>query len=142
MKSFPHYIRFFMRAQLKSKNLIRSERVHSRGIISVSLFITLFWGFIPKCPLAGFQKLGGVLQSMLFKLYDELLAVDVSNFHKKEQVFIKRLRKNRQSIFSQFRNAEGKGAERFARLRSIIDTTIKNGQNVFFALNCLAFHLI
>jgi transposase/polyhydroxyalkanoate synthesis regulator phasin len=103
----------------------------------------------------------------LNKELDELLAVDASTFHKKEQAFIKRLRKNRQSIFtfliyqnvppdnnaserairnvkiktkvsSQFRNAEGKGAERFARLRSIIDTTIKNGQNVFFALKCLA----
>ncbi|MDR0606265.1 MAG: hypothetical protein LBG80_18455 [Bacteroidales bacterium] len=41
-------------------------------------------------------------------------------------------------VSSQFRNPEGKGAERFAWLRSIIDTTIKDGQDVFFALNCLA----
>jgi hypothetical protein len=39
---------------------------------------------------------------------------------------------------SQFRNPEGKGAERFARIRSIIDTAIKNEQDVFFALKCLA----
>ena len=105
--------------------------------------------------------------AILNRELDELPAVDISDFHKKEQAFIKRLRKNRQSIFtfliyqnvppdnnaserairnvkvktkvsSQFRNPEGKGAERFARLRSIIDTTIKNGQDVFFALNCLA----
>ncbi|MDR0757926.1 MAG: transposase [Tannerella sp.] len=37
-----------------------------------------------------------------------------------------------------FRNPEGKGAERFARIRSVIDTTIKNKQDVFFALKCLA----
>ena len=98
---------------------------------------------------------------------DELLAVDASKFHKKEQAFINRLNKHRQSIFTflvypnvpadnnaserairnvkvktkvstQFRNAEGKGAERFARIRSVIDTTIKNGQDVFCALHCLA----
>jgi transposase len=98
---------------------------------------------------------------------DELLAVDMSGFHKKEQAFINRLRKHRQSIFTfliylnvppdnngserairnvkvktkvsgQFRNAEGKGAERFARIRSVIDTTIKNEQDVFCALKCMA----
>jgi transposase len=98
---------------------------------------------------------------------DELLAVDTSGFHKKEQAFINRLKTHRQSIFNfliylnvppdnngsersirnvkvktkvsgQFRNAEGKGAERFARIRSIIDTTIKNGQNVFYALKCMS----
>jgi hypothetical protein len=37
-----------------------------------------------------------------------------------------------------FRNTEGKGAERFARIRSVIDTTVKNGQDVFAALECLA----
>jgi transposase len=98
---------------------------------------------------------------------DALLAVDITRFHKKEQAFITRLRKHRQSIFTfllhpnvppenngserairnvkvktkvsgQFRNAEGKGADRFARIRSVIDTTIKNGQDVFTALKCLA----
>jgi hypothetical protein len=38
----------------------------------------------------------------------------------------------------QFRNSERKGAERFAGIRSVIDTTLKNGQDVFFALKCLA----
>ncbi|MDR2763715.1 MAG: hypothetical protein LBB90_01635 [Tannerella sp.] len=33
---------------------------------------------------------------------------------------------------------EGQGADRFARIRSIIDTAVKNGQNVFGALECLA----
>jgi transposase len=98
---------------------------------------------------------------------DALLAVDAVGFHRKEQAFIHRLRKHRQSIFTfliypnvppdnngserairnvkiktkvsgQFRNPEGKGAERFARIRSVIDTTRKNGQEVFFALKCLA----
>jgi hypothetical protein len=41
-------------------------------------------------------------------------------------------------VSGQFRNKEGKGAERFARIRSVIDTTLKNGQDVFFALKCLA----
>jgi hypothetical protein len=41
-------------------------------------------------------------------------------------------------VSGQFRNPEGKGAERFARIRSVIDTTVKNGQNVFVALKCLA----
>jgi transposase len=103
----------------------------------------------------------------LNKELDELLDVDMSGFHKKEQAFINRLRKLRQSIFTflrypnvppdnngsersirnvkvktkvsgQFRNSEGKGAERFARIRSVIDTTIKNGQDVFYALKCMA----
>jgi transposase len=103
----------------------------------------------------------------LNKDLDVLLSTDVSGFHRKEQAFIKRLQKHRQSIFTfliypivppdnngserairnvkvktkvsgQFRNTEGKGAERFARIRSVIDTTIKNGQDVFTALICLA----
>lgn len=98
---------------------------------------------------------------------DELLEVDYSNFHKREQAFIKRLIKHRQSIFTfltypdvppdnnaserairnvktktkvsgQFRNAEGKGADRYAKIRSVIDTAIKNGQDVYAALIALA----
>jgi hypothetical protein len=98
---------------------------------------------------------------------DELPDVDASGFHQKKQAFINRLKKHRQSIFpfllypgvppdnnaserairnvkvktkvsSQFRNREGKGAERFAKVRSVIDTTLKNGSDVFFALKCLA----
>ncbi|MDR3142288.1 MAG: transposase, partial [Tannerellaceae bacterium] len=41
-------------------------------------------------------------------------------------------------VSGQFRNREGKGADRFARIRFVIDTTIKNGQDVFTALKCLA----
>jgi transposase len=105
--------------------------------------------------------------SMLNKELDGLLSADASGFHRKEQAFIKRLQKHRQSIFTfllypnvppdnngseravrnvkvktkvsgQFRNAEGKGADRFARIRSVIDTTLKNGQDVFAALERLA----
>lgn len=103
----------------------------------------------------------------LNKELDELLAVDISAFHQKQQAFINRLKKHRQSIFTfliypnvppdnngserairnvkvktkvsgQFRNHEGKGAERFAGIRSIIDTTLKNEQDVLLALKCLA----
>jgi hypothetical protein len=105
--------------------------------------------------------------SKLNKELDGLLPADASGFHRKEQAFINRLQKHRQSIFTfliypnvppdnngserairnvkvktevsgQFRNAEGKGAERFARIRSVIGTTVKNGQNVFAALERLA----
>jgi hypothetical protein len=41
-------------------------------------------------------------------------------------------------VSGQFRNKEGKGADRYARLRSFIDTTIKNGQDVYAALIALA----
>lgn len=103
----------------------------------------------------------------LEKELDELLAVDYTTFHVKEQALIQRLIKNRNSILTflyykdvppdnnaserairnvkvktkvsgQFRNEEGKGADRFARIRSIIDTTLKNGQDVYPALRCLA----
>jgi transposase len=98
---------------------------------------------------------------------DELLRIDYSKFHSKEQAFVQRLIKHRQSIFTflthpdvppdnnasersirnvkvktkvsgQFRNKDGKGADRYARIRSIIDTTIKNGQDVYAALISLA----
>jgi transposase len=98
---------------------------------------------------------------------DELLKTDYSKFHSKEQAFIKRLIKHRESIFTflthpnvppdnnaserairnvkvktkvsgQFRNEEGKGADRYAKIRSVIDTTIKNGQEVYAALVCMA----
>jgi transposase len=41
-------------------------------------------------------------------------------------------------VSGQFRNKEGKGADRFARLRSVIDTSIKNKQDVYDALRILA----
>jgi hypothetical protein len=98
---------------------------------------------------------------------DELLKADITDFHAKEQAFIKRLIKHRNSIFTflyspdvtpdnnaserairnvkvktkesgLFRNEVGKGAERFARIRSVIDTALKNEQEVFPALECLA----
>jgi transposase len=105
--------------------------------------------------------------AMLDKELDELLKIDCSKFHAKEQAFIKRLIKHQQSIFTflthlnvppdnnaserairnvkvktkvscQFRNKEGKGADRYAKIRSVIDTTIKNGQDVYEALVCMA----
>jgi hypothetical protein len=98
---------------------------------------------------------------------DGLLSVDITGFHTKKQTLIMRLIKHRHSILSflyspnvhsdnnaserairnvkvktkvsgQFRNKEGKGADRFAKIRSVIDTTFKNGQDVFYALECLA----
>jgi len=41
-------------------------------------------------------------------------------------------------VSGQFRNKEGKGADRYAKIRSIIDTTIKNGQDVYATLIALA----
>jgi len=93
--------------------------------------------------------------------------VDFSNFHRKKQAFIKRLNKHRQSVFAfleypdvppdnnasertlrnvkvktkvsgQFRNEEGKGADRYAKIRSVVDTTIKNGQDIYAAFLALA----
>jgi transposase len=98
---------------------------------------------------------------------DKLLETDFSKFHAKEQAFIKRMIKHRQSIFTflyhktvppdnnaserairnvkiktkvsgQFRRADGKGADRYAKIRSVIDTSIKNGQDVYAALIALA----
>lgn len=98
---------------------------------------------------------------------DKLLKVDFTKFHIKEQALFKRLLKHRQSIFTfltnpdvppdnnaserairnvkvktkvsgQFRNADGKGADRYAKIRSVIDTTIKNGQDVYAALVAMA----
>jgi transposase len=103
----------------------------------------------------------------LNKELDGLLKIDYSKFYPKEQAFIKRLIKHRQSIFTflthphvpsdnnaserairnvkiktkvsgQFRNENGKGADRYAKIRSVIDTTIKNGQDVYAALVCMA----
>jgi transposase len=97
---------------------------------------------------------------------DGLLTVDATGFHARKRTFIKRLIKHKDSVFTflhhpnvppdnnaserairnvkvktkvsgQFRNPEGKGAERFARIRSIIDTAIKNEKNVFSTLEDL-----
>lgn len=94
-----------------------------------------------------------------------LLQIDLADKHKKVQAFIKRLNKNRDAIFTflhhpkvppdnnaserAIRNAKVKmkvsnqfkvfaGAYRFAVLQSVIDTTIKNSQNVLQALSHLA----
>jgi transposase len=104
----------------------------------------------------------------LNKELDGLLKVDTSVFHPKLQALVKRLVKQRESVFrfltrpgtpadnnaseraiqnvkvktrvsGQFRNKEGRGvADRFARLRSVIDTTVKNGREVYTALQTLA----
>jgi transposase len=98
---------------------------------------------------------------------DGLLAVDCAAFHRRERALVQRLIKNRDSILTflyhpevppdnngserdirnikvktkvsgQLRNRDGKGADHFARIRSVIDTAIKNGQEVYPALSCLA----
>ena len=98
---------------------------------------------------------------------DELLSQDYSKFHKKERAFVKRLIKHRSSILTflkyekvppdnnasesairnikvkmkvsgQFRNDEGKGADRYAIIRSVTDTLIKNRQDVYEAFLSLA----
>jgi transposase len=95
---------------------------------------------------------------------ENLLQEDCTTSHRKVRAFIKRLVKNKDSILTflyyqdvppdnngserairnvkvktkvsgQFRTE--KGANRFAILRSVIDTTIKNAQNVFQALVAL-----
>jgi len=95
----------------------------------------------------------------------ELLNIDYSDKHQKLKAFIKRLMKNRDSILTflyhlevppdnngserAIRNAKVKMkisnqfksfefANHYAVIRSVIDTTIKNSQNVFEALTCLA----
>jgi transposase len=97
------------------------------------------------------------------KRLDELLDVDCSMFHEKEQAFIKRLIKHRNSILTflyyekvmpdnnasersirnvkvkmkvsgQFRNDKGKGADRYAIIRSVVDTVIKSGHDVYAVL--------
>ncbi len=102
---------------------------------------------------------------LLEKQLDVLLQTGLADKHKKVQAFIKRLNKNRDAIFTflhhpkvppdnnaserAIRNAKVKmkvsnqfkvfaGAQRFAVLRSVIDTTIKNSQNVLQALCELA----
>jgi len=95
----------------------------------------------------------------------ELLRIDYSDKHKKLRAFIRRLIKNRDSILTflyhlevppdnngserAIRNAKVKMkisnqfksfdfANHYAVIRSVIDTTIKNSNNVFDALSCLA----
>jgi len=97
--------------------------------------------------------------------FKKLLEVDVNNFHKKPKAFVKRLIKNQESVFTFLNYAQvpydnngserairnvkvknkisgsfrsEKGASRFAVLRSVIDTTIKNSQDVFTSLNLVA----
>lgn len=95
----------------------------------------------------------------------QLLQADHSTSHKKVQAFVKRLKKNRNSIFTFLHQPKvppdnngseravrpvkvktkvsglfrtKKGATRFAIIRSVIDTTIKNTNNVFEALTLLS----
>jgi transposase len=94
-----------------------------------------------------------------------LLDVDETGKHRKLVAFIKRLRKHRDSVFVFLDNPQVpyqnnaseralrmvkvktkvsgcfrtfEGAVRFAKIRSVIDTTIKNQQSTFDALNLLA----
>lgn len=106
-----------------------------------------------------------ILISEIENELDELLKIDSNTFHKKQQAFIKRLTKNRQSIFVfleyEFVPFDNNGSERairnvkvknkisgcfrtfegaviFAVLRSVIDTTIKNSQDVFTSIQLIA----
>lgn len=99
------------------------------------------------------------------KQLNDLLHTDIEKKHKKVQAFIKRLNKNNDAILTflyypkvppdnnaserSIRTAKVKmkvsnqfnafaGAHRFAVLRSVIDTTIKNSQNVLEALGLLS----
>jgi len=99
------------------------------------------------------------------KTLTNLLTVDTSQMHQKERTFVNRLIKRRDAIFSFLyyrevppdNNASERGirnikvkmkisnqfksyefAQHFAVIRSVVDTTIKNGQDVFNALTNLA----
>ena len=103
--------------------------------------------------------------NLLESQMDMLLQTELDNNHKKIRAFIKRLNKNRNSIFTflhhpkvppdnngsersirtakvkmkvsnQFKSLDG--AQGFAVLHSVIDTTIKNSQNVLDAHTALA----
>ena len=94
-----------------------------------------------------------------------MLEIDYSNEHRKLRAFIKRLIKNRGSLLTflyhfevppdnngserAIRNAKVKMkisnqfksidfANHYAVIRSVIDTSLKNSQNVFDTLTCLA----
>ena len=95
----------------------------------------------------------------------QILALDFTKNHKKEKAFINRLKKMRDAVFTFLyyedvppdNNGSERGirnikvkmkisnqfvsfifAQHFAVIRSVIDTTIKNGMEVFHALNNLA----
>jgi len=40
-------------------------------------------------------------------------------------------------VSGQFRNQEGKGADRYAKIHSVVDATIKNGQDIYEAFLAL-----
>lgn len=99
------------------------------------------------------------------KVLTNLLSVDTSQMHQKERTFVNRLIKRRDAIFTFLyykevppdNNASERGirnikvkmkvsnqfksydfAQHFAVIRSVVDTTIKNGQDVFSTLTNLA----
>lgn len=106
----------------------------------------------------------GIAVNKLEERLSELLLADHCASHKKVKAFVKRLKKNRNSILTflhhpkvppdnngserAIRNVKVKtkvsglfrterGATRFAIIRSVIDTSIKNTNNVFQALTLL-----
>jgi len=135
---------------------------------SAMMIELLLWALDVKANMTGDDYLKPTQQvSDINKRLDELLTTDYSKFNKKECALIKRLIKHRTSILTflnyenvppdnnasersirnvkvkikvsgQFRNSEGKGADRYAKIRSVVDTTIKNGENVYSALIGLA----
>ena len=116
-----------------------------------------------QLSLADYNELPPTVAQLETRL-ENLLQQDYTKCHRKVQAFIKRLIKNKESIFTflyyhdvpadnngserAIRNVKVKakvsgqfrtenGAKRFAVIRSVIDTTIKNSQNVFQALTAL-----
>ncbi len=108
------------------------------------------------------QELDYYLENPIIQEFEnklsKLLEVNFTSKHKKEQAFIKRLRRRRDAIFTFLyykevppdNNASERGvrnikvkmkisnqfksyqfAQHFAVIRSVVDTTIKNGQDVF-----------
>jgi transposase len=110
----------------------------------------------------GFKPIAVVIE--LEQRLSDLLLADHHTSHKKVKAFVKRLKKNRNSILTFLHHPKvppdnngserairhvkvktkvsglfrtEKGATRFAIIRSVVDTSIKNTNNVFQALTLL-----
>jgi transposase len=153
-------------AHLMRELLNFEKNLHSEWSLKMKALLMQAWNLKRVMNTEDYQTPSSTVVLINTQL-DELLAVDETKFHNKEQALIKRLRKHRASILTflyyenvppdnnaserairnvkiktkvsgQFRNKDGKGADRYAKIRSVIDTTIKNGQDVYTALVCMA----
>jgi transposase len=150
------------------RELLNFEKALCSSLWSIKMKELFYRALEVKCTLCEEDYLRPTVEVTAFhRQIVTLLAVESSKFHAKEQTFIKRLIENKDSILAflshpevpadnngserairnvkvktkvsgQFRNKEGKGADRFAIIRSVIDTTIKNRQDVYSALLSLA----